>query len=282
MKYINKHIYVSLFAFAMFLWSCGDEEPILYSEGDFVAFNARTATISENGGTRTVQINRSTRDLSGTLTVQLSVSAEYTTTTSFFDQGDEASGTYALSGTEVTFAEGESVLTVDLNAIDDVNASGNKLVNISITSVSDNSYAVGTPGPDQLFSTYAITLVDDDCPTPDIVGDFPVTTTGTSPAGCEGVTNTVTVTKVSDNADGTTTYLLSDVTGGLYLNCYSAADNPGEIVVDGLSITLTAQPDVVYGGDQFDGTGSINTCDETMTLNWSNGYGDMGSTLFTL
>jgi hypothetical protein len=73
---------------------------------------------------------------------------------------------------------------------------------------------------------------------------------------------------------------MSDVTGGLYINCYGASDNPGQITTDLFDISMVDQPDVVYGGDIFNGSGSLD-CDGNLVITWSNGFGDAGTSTFT-
>ncbi|MEQ6121877.1 hypothetical protein [Reichenbachiella sp. MALMAid0571] len=75
-------------------------------------------------------------------------------------------------------------------------------------------------------------------------------------------------------------YEVSDITFGLYKNSYGASDNPADITDVCDVISLIDQPDVVYGGDVFNGSGTVNA-DGTITLSWSNGYGDYGVTTLT-
>lgn len=93
---------------------------------------------------------------------------------------------------------------------------------------------------------------------------------------------TVDMTPGSENRE----FTLSDITGGLYVLQYGSADNPATIYEVNGNLFLEAQPDVVYGGDQFDGTGSIELDDDGnlvgFTIDWSNGYGDAGTSVFTL
>jgi hypothetical protein len=81
-------------------------------------------------------------------------------------------------------------------------------------------------------------------------------------------------------------FVLSDVTGGLYTLVYNASDNPATIFEVNGQLFIEAQPDTVFGGDEFNGDGSI-VLDEDgnlieFTLNWSNNWGDAGTSTFTL
>lgn len=75
-------------------------------------------------------------------------------------------------------------------------------------------------------------------------------------------------------------YEVSDITFGLYPDGYGASENPANITDVCDNITLKDQPDTVYGGDVFNGTGKVNG-DGTISLTWSNGYGDNGVTTLT-
>ncbi|WP_420575944.1 Calx-beta domain-containing protein [Ekhidna sp.] len=254
--------YIISLALLFILVGCSEEDKVIY-EGQLVSISGPgVVSIDEAAGEQTVSITIS-KAPSSDLTLNLQV-----------EEGSAVEGEDFNLQSTVVIPSGEYSGSFTYTLVDNSEVDGAKTFTISLSETSDFELSKQ--------SSLEVTIIDDDCPVPELVGEFQVTTTNTSPAGCDGVTNSVTISKVSDNPDGSTTYLLSDVTGGLYANCYGSADNPGEIVVDGLSVTLTAQPDVVYGGDQFDGTGSINTCDEVLTLNWSNGFGDSGSTAFQL
>ena len=81
-------------------------------------------------------------------------------------------------------------------------------------------------------------------------------------------------------------FILSDITGGLYPVVYGSADNPATVYEVNGKLFLVGQPDTVYGGDVFDGTGEIVLDSDGnligFTLDWSNGYGDAGVSVFTL
>lgn len=93
---------------------------------------------------------------------------------------------------------------------------------------------------------------------------------------------TVDMTPGSENRE----FTLSDITGGLYTLAYGSSDNPATLYEVNGNLFLEAQPDVVYGGDQFDGTGSIELDADgnlvSFTIDWSNGWGDAGTSTFTL
>ncbi len=165
MRYLKNNLNVLLIAVLPMMWSCGDEEPILFTESPYVSFQAETGNVGENNAAgATITVARSTTDVSGSLTVDLTVSGVYSTTTSFFDAGTSADGTFALSSTSITFEANEAVKSVTLSSVDDALSSGDKTVTVTISAVSDPSIKIGTPGPDDRFSVSVITIIDDDCP----------------------------------------------------------------------------------------------------------------------
>ncbi|MCH8515456.1 MAG: S8 family serine peptidase, partial [Cyclobacteriaceae bacterium] len=79
--------------------------------------------------------------------------------------------------------------------------------------------------------------------------------------------------------------VFSDITAGLYRLGYEERDNPGIGSLDCGVITITNQPDVVYGGDVFNGGADI-IFDEAFNLvnlqyDVSNNFGDGASGVFT-
>ncbi len=96
------------------------------------------------------------------------------------------------------------------------------------------------------------------------------------------VTHAVSITP----GDAGNEFNLSDITGGLYEQLYEAADNPVLVNADFETNELFVidQDDVVYGGDVFNGSGTFTVEDGVLVefeLEWSNGWGDAGETVFT-
>ncbi|MDN3688220.1 DUF4843 domain-containing protein [Cyclobacterium jeungdonense] len=94
------------------------------------------------------------------------------------------------------------------------------------------------------------------------------------PSDLEGVYNTVTVgTGGTVNYEVTITelepftYRISDITGGVYSQVFGAEDNPAVFTELCGEITITDQPDLVFGEDTFNGTGSVNE-DGTIRISW--------------
>jgi hypothetical protein len=253
----------------LMLFSC-EEERAFYEGENFVVFDAGLSSVAENATSPlTVKIIRSSGAESAT--VDYSVSSFYTE-----DSTQSADATFTLSdASSITFAAGELVKEVTLTPIDNSTNDGNKVINITLTNISTAGVSVGLPGAAQNDNAFSITIADDDCAFPSLVGTYTSLNSAASPGGCSGRTFSVDITLVStQNASlGQYTYKATDITGGLYGSCYGDGVNPGNFTTDGFSITMTDQPDVVYGGDVFNGTGNIE-CDGSFTIDWSNGFGD--------
>ena len=232
---------------------------------DFIQWESSTASMDENA-TEPISVK-----------VQLVGAQSGSATEVTFEVTDNN----VAEGVDYSFPNGKT-LSIDANSstgtlliqpIDNDEFDPNpRSLTITLTSAGNN---LGTGSETAPNKSIVVTIIEDDCAVPSLAGTYNVVTTQTVPGGCEGSENVVTIT-VKD----ATTYTLSDVTGGLYLNCYGAADNPGDITFDKFNISLTDQPDVVYGGDVFNGTGLMD-CDGSFTLTWSNGFGDAGTSRFT-
>ncbi|EON77587.1 hypothetical protein ADIS_1806 [Lunatimonas lonarensis] len=94
--------------------------------------------------------------------------------------------------------------------------------------------------------------------------------------GTGGTTNSqVTITEIEPF-----TYRISDITGGVYAQVFGASDNPAIFTELCGVITITDQPDVVFGGGVFNGTGRVNA-DGTLRINWRNDAEESGVTTLT-
>lgn len=269
MKKIIYSIYMSLFAFIM--TGCFEEQGTeVVLNNQFVSFDVPDYQIEEAGG-------------GGEITVEVSQGATSNLTIDF-----EVTSENLLEGVDFELPEGNSVVipqgefsaTIPYTITDnDSYQSETRRFTLTITSVSG--------GVDFVANTSTTVLVvDDDCLIPSLVGTFSVYNRDASPGACgdpendEDLTYTATITLVEDLGNDSYIYEVSDVTGGLYALCYGDGENPGQFRVDYNAITLSGQPDVVYGGDEFSGTGSVN-CDGSFQLSWSNNYGDRATSYYT-
>jgi hypothetical protein len=135
------------------------------------------------------------------------------------------------------------------------------------------------------------------CPTPDdryaesTYSYETVACTGNGSGGCAttGLTfqGTATITAGLDENGNIVSGVINipDITGGLYPDGYGSSANPATITESCLLINFSGQPDTVYGGDEFEGSGfvTLDANDEVQTIEfeWTNGYGDGGSTVYT-
>ena len=249
--------------------ACNDFEGT-YEFTPKVQFSTASMETIENGGPLVVEVQLVGPQRPNPVTVNFDVA------------GSAAKGTdYNLSvDNAVTIPANSSVASFTVDIIDNNQFLPNdRDIVFTITSASDG---VSAGHDTEEKKALSITIVEDDCPLPPLEGTWNVSTDGCAGdggGGCgqdfSGITNEVTITKLSD-----TEYELSDITGGLYKNGYGDADNPATITVNGSLITFSNQPDVVYGGDAFSGSGKVN-CDGTITVEWANSYGDQGTTTFS-
>ena len=196
--------------------------------------------------------------------------------------GFETSGS-ALEGRDytisadnsVTIAPNTSTTGFTISILNDAMFVEDTVVLVLTIISASEGISEGIEGEDRKQLT--ITIVEDDCAIDWLVGTFDVTTTNTQPAGCNNVNNVVTITQVGEN-----TFAFTDVTGGLYKNCLNFSDNPGELILEGGMLRMINQPDQVVPpfNDVFNGEGTLETCDQTITLTWSNGFGDSGTSLY--
>lgn len=249
------------------------EEELTTFEGPYyVRFTTTTASIDENStGSALIRLHFGGPKTSAPLEIQLSVTGGTV--------GQDF--TFVEGGTSLTIPAGEFFTSIRVAPIDNATFSGPRVLTFTIDSVTGGA----TAGFGLVGKTFNLTLVDDDCAVPSLEGTYLVYNRDASPAACgnpanDGVlTYEATIVLVSE-VDGVRTYSISDVTGGLYALCYGDGENPGEITTNGFAILMEAQPDVIYGGDQFDGTGQMD-CDGNFTLTWSNGYGDKATSYYT-
>lgn len=85
--------------------------------------------------------------------------------------------------------------------------------------------------------------------------------------------------------DSNNTFIISDITGGLYAQGYGDDPSPAELYEINGNLFLEGQPDQTYAGDEFNGTGSIVLDDNRdlieFTISWSNSWGDGGVNVYT-
>ncbi len=117
----------------------------------------------------------------------------------------------------------------------------------------------------------------------DIGGSYTAVSNGSSTDGCcpdpVNVTTTVTLTAKDGGV-----YEISDWSGGLYFDWYdvygmTADGSAGEIrdVCNNISFITASEP---YG-ESLSGSGSVDPATGVITISWSNGWGDQGTSTLT-
>ncbi len=268
---ISKIASIAILFFATFMVAC--EEELTVFDGPYhVRFTTTSSTLDENkaaGGI--IKLHFAGAKQSAAIDVKLTVEGGQEGVDFVFLEG----------GTSLTIPAGDFFTSFKVAAVDNDLNDGNKTIVFTLESVSGGFDA----GFGLVGKKYTLTIKDDDCATPSLEGKYLVYNRDSSPASCGNPANDgdltyeSTVTLVSEVGD-VRTYDVSDVTGGLYALCYGDGENPGQITTKRFTITLDAQPDVVYGGDEFNGTGLMD-CAGNFTLTWSNGYGDKATSYYT-
>lgn len=239
-KIYNKYTFIMALFLSLGIMACEDEQdgfPKL--DQSYVAFSSDAANISESqtvvaadgqpitaGSTYTVELIRSSTDLSSPLTITIVVNGVFVDSTDFSLPGDDASSTFNISEdvAAVTIPAGKVSAQFLIAAKNDLEPSGNKQIALSIQSVSDPSYQIGIgAGENKRNKQLNLTVVDDDCPI-DLIsfeGDYEVTNfVGAPGASYDGLVLDYlglvgsTVTLAADPSDplGTTAIL----SGGLH------------------------------------------------------------------
>lgn len=268
---INKLFKTSLLAATMLFFAC--EEELTVFEGPYhVRFTNTVGQINENATTTTtIPVHFAGTTQSSAIDITLSVSGG--------QPGVDFN--FVTGGTSVTIPAGEFSTNLVIDPIDNLDNDGNKVITFTIESVSGGFGA----GFGLVGKTFRYTIIDDDCAAPNLEGTYLVVNRDASPAACgnpanDGVlTYEATVELISENGNERV-YSVSDITGGLYALCYGDGPNPGQFVTNRLVIVVDSQPDVVYGGDEFNGTGNI-ACNGNFVISWSNGFGDRGTSTYT-
>lgn len=265
----------------VFAASCDQTPELELFEGNFVAFtDTGNLNVLESDG----DISLSAEVAQGAGTSDVTI----TLTTS----GD------AVEGVDFDFPNGKTIVipagdftgSTVLSLIDNDVFSNAKTLIVEITASTASGADIGLSEESSFRKT--ITINNDDCQD-DVRGSYASSGlwgrgdgaggTGDDPLlGPFDYTATVELVGCSGNE---VTYLLSDITAGLYALGYGSADNPATIVhnldTNGISVSTADSPDVVYGGDEFSGSGSYDPGTGSFTLDWANGYGDQGSTVYT-
>jgi|GEM_PF-2298346 len=280
-----KRLYILLLGFGLMI-ACTDTN--ISDQGfnlkvlpAYVAFNAPGENaimddieVDENAGSVSLNIEAPTGTLSD-ITVDYTFGGDAVFGTDFDVSGATANGGSIVLKVDPTDVQDFDNVDLDIDILTDGATDGDKTLTVTIVGGvnADGDMFVGGRGGTDFLKTATIKIADVDCAS-DLTGTYSTLTDGTS-----GTAFPYTVT-ITESATVNGEYTFSDITGGLYAIGYSAADQPA-IVNDNCGVlSLVDQPDTVFGNDLFNGTGTVNA-DGTLTLTWSNGFGDFGTTTFT-
>lgn len=254
-----------------FMVSCKEE--LVVFEGPYhVRFTTESSTVNENEAEgREIKLHLAGTEPDEAVNITLSVTGGVEGVDYVFVSG----------GTSLSIPAGDFFTSLKVAAVDNDVKDGDKVLTFTIESVSGGYEA----GLGLVGKKFTLTIVDNDCDVPNLEGKYLVVNRDAAPAACgnpanDGVlTYEATITLISEVGD-VRTYAVTDVTGGLYALCYGDGENPGQFTADRFNITMVSQPDVVYGDDEFNGTGVIS-CSGNFTLTWANGYGDKATSHYT-
>lgn len=265
MKIFNRVFLFSLVLFTVVSCIKNDEE-YLFSGVDSAHFIKEEVSSKENEGAIPIVVAISS--VNPTLTGDVTFAISETNSAAILGANFEILNT----SNTLDFSSG-IFDTIWVSPIDDILLEEDRIIKISL---SDGSIRAGLPGDSATYRIFAVTITDDDCTLPKVDGiysTFAIEGTGSNDCPEYAV-------KITDNGDGS--YDLSDLTAGLYFCYYDDSDNPGTIIIDSITfeVNMIDQPDVVFGGDIFNGSGTID-CNGVITLAWSNGFGDNGVTVFS-
>lgn len=173
---------------------------------------------------------------------------------------------YRLPTMEVTIAPNTSFIDVPIEILTG---------NLESDETPDLILRILDAGPTKISANYNTVIVEIRlaCPS-DLAGSYSTVNTGTGGT----INSEVVITEIEPF-----TYRISDITGGVYSQLYDGQDNPAIFTELCGVISITDQPDVVFGSPGFNGTGRVNA-DGTIRISWNNGTeegSDSGVTILT-
>jgi hypothetical protein len=168
-----------IFLLLFLIISCTEDITSSYNES-YAAFNISSATISESlvvssadkvdqriGQQFDVVISRSFTNVEAAQVVNFTLSSKFEKTTDFANEGDDASATFDLSieGSNntysITIPAGEVSTSFFVRTINDLEASGDKILSLEITGAGNLPAGMGNS---QINKKLTIRISDDDCP----------------------------------------------------------------------------------------------------------------------
>ncbi|MEO9871134.1 hypothetical protein [Ekhidna sp.] len=136
--------------------------PSEVSETSNVVSTPDGSTSITTQNTLEVAVIRTGTDFSSDATINFTATTTYAVTSDFFDEGDDASGTVTFSneGT-ITIPAGQTRGSFFVAIADDVVATGDRAINITLTETSTGELGLTSSNPQ---TSLTVTIIDDDCP----------------------------------------------------------------------------------------------------------------------
>ncbi len=270
--------------------ACEDGTEFTKTGLDYVAFTVSSASVNEavavttqdgisttTNGYYTVNVIRSSSDVSADLTVNFTVAGTFVSTSDFADAGDDAASTFASSAAgSVVIPAGKSQAAFTITAINDLFSSGNKEVVVTITGASASNYQLGY-AQSGLGESLTLTIIDDDCPIDlsTFAGTYSMASVGTEGAFNEGFDLCASAAR-DCSGDVTLTPIATDPTGTTATIDHASFGNPlqikfitcsSEVIVENSMDTwfgnawFTRQGDEVIGSYNDDSKGIVVVVD---------------------
>jgi len=249
---------ISIYFCAMFvalLFSSCEEELVTYGGADYVIFDGLAANVAENGGAYTVTVLRS--NASQAITANLAINSYFAD-----EPATAATGTYTVSSTSLSFGVDEYSTTFTIAPVNNNIGDGTKVVEISLSDISQDGVTAGFPGDSKFNGKFVFTIADDDCPP-----EFALTNTWFGTVYCDDL--------------GYTTNLVG--TGSPTGTCGELSVNAnligatGTIVIQFTKSTVTPTQGTVVvnrqvyrsNGEEYEGTGTYNESTGAILINYS-------------
>ena len=243
----------------------------LSPENRTIVAEAANATVSADGqvinSSNTIEISviRTGSDFSAQVTVGYTAVVTYKNTTDFFNAGDDASSTVNFSSEgSIVIPAGETAGSLTAAITDDVFATGDRNINIALTSTDVGELGLSTTSPN---TSIDITIQDDDCPI-DIAtfeGTYTMAAVGSTGAFNDGFDLCASASR-DCSGNVTLTAIASDPTGTTATIDHPSFGNPLEIkfVTCSSEVTVENSMDTWFGNSWFvrQGNEIIGTYDD--------------------
>ena len=264
---MKKYLLFTFLVFGLFIACNDDDSSVMESDMNKVRFlNDETISVFEGSG-ETIR-----------LAVIADQYAEEDIMVNFSIEGDAANYTLVEPESNTLIIEEDTRQSfIVIQPVDNTTfESTSNMITVTLTDASGaESYLADS------YNTLDIIFANDDCPGP-VSGAYLADVGNAYEAfsGTSGSWEDYSVDLEVDSCDeaGNVSYNVSDITFGHYPIMYGDPGNPGYLTINLNSgeviIDPDQNPDTVYGGDAFSGSGTYDEETGMVTLEWSNTYGD--------